>query len=200
MWLRFTNLGDLSIMLPLAVLISVWLLCSREWSRAAYWGVLFGLGGLAVACSKILFIGWGLGSRQFDFTGISGHTMLATSVAPVVLDLGLAACAPAWRRGGLLLGIAFGALIGYSRLVTHAHSPSEVIAGFVLGLAICLLFVTRAPPRGDRRYGALLMLLVVACALNWQFDVRAPGQDVITRIALRLSGHELPYMRGVWRS
>ncbi|WP_084637439.1 phosphatase PAP2 family protein [Paludibacterium yongneupense] len=199
MWAYFTNLGDLSVMVPAACLIVVWLLCNREWSRAGRWIALFGLGGLLVASSKILFIGWGYGSQRLDFTGISGHTMLASSVLPVVFFLGLSALAPRTRYCGLALGLLCGALIGYSRLMVHVHSLSEVVAGFCVGAVVSLLFAWRIPLRRNSRFGAVVMAVAFGLVLNWQFGVRAPGQDIMTRIALHLAGHDVPYVRGVWR-
>jgi hypothetical protein len=87
MWNRFTNLGDLAVMLPLAATIAIWLAAQKQFASSLRWLLAFGSAGLLVAISKIAFIGWGIGSRDFDFTGISGHTMLATATLPVLLFL-----------------------------------------------------------------------------------------------------------------
>jgi hypothetical protein len=40
------------------------------------------------ACTKIAYLGWGIGMRSFDFTGISGHAMTATLLPHIGARLG----------------------------------------------------------------------------------------------------------------
>ena len=42
-------------------------------------GVAFGITGTVVCISKLAFMGWGIGIREIDFTGFSGHTALSTA-------------------------------------------------------------------------------------------------------------------------
>jgi membrane-associated PAP2 superfamily phosphatase len=118
----------------------------------------------------------------------------------VVFYLAFSTYRPRWRFAGLVAGLVCGGVIGFSRLAVRAHSLSEVLAGFALGLVICLIFAALDPaPRiGWLRLsillGALAMLMLTVTG------TQAPGQDILTRIALRLSGHAFPYMRGVWSS
>ena len=199
MWNRFTNLGDLAVMLPLAATIAVWLAAQKQFSSSLRWLLAFGSAGLLVAISKIAFIGWGIGSSDFDFTGISGHTMLATATLPVLLYLLSRAWLPRHSTLALAIGWLGGAAIGYSRLEVHAHSLSEVVLGFACGLLASLYYVRQDRDNHTRMAGVVLVLLCTAC-INLQFGIKAPGQDVITRVALHLSQHQTPYVRGIYQN
>src|SRR5690242_12235967 len=103
-------------MLPAAALCVLSLMLGRAWRLALWWCLLLILGCTMVAASKIAFIGWGIGIQSLDFTGLSGHAMRATAIAPVFLYL-ISPKAPApVRLAAVLAGIGFGLLIGVSRL------------------------------------------------------------------------------------
>ena len=77
--------------------------------------------------SKVAFIGWGLGLSALDFTGISGHAMIASAVYPLLLGT-LAAN----LIGGYLMGLAMGFISHY-----EAMSPELrllMTTGFLGGL------------------------------------------------------------------
>jgi hypothetical protein len=194
MWNRFTNLGDLAVMLPLAVTIAVWLAAQKQFASSLRWLLAFGSAGLLVAISKIAFIGWGIGSRDFDFTGISGHTMLATATLPVLLFLLSRAWLPRHSTLALAIGWLGGAAIGYSRLEVHAHSLSEVVLGFACGLLASSWFARKTTERYSTK-AAFCLLIPALVVFNLQFGNKAPGQDIITRIALFVAGHNHPFER-----
>lgn len=194
MWSRFTNLGDLAVMLPLAMGIAIWLLAQKKLASSLRWLLAFGSAGLLVAISKIAFIGWGIGSRDFDFTGISGHTMLATATLPVLLYLLTQAFQPRYQQLALIIGWLAGAAIGYSRLEVHAHSLSEVVLGFACGLLASSWFTSKTAERYSPK-AAWCLLGLALIVFNLQFGNKAPGQDIITRVALFIAGHNHPFER-----
>jgi membrane-associated phospholipid phosphatase len=67
----------------------------------------------------------------------SGHMVAAISIATTFADR---YPKPAWRRW-----VAFGlaGLVGFSRITTQAHFPSDVLAGAVLGYSIAHFVVLR---------------------------------------------------------
>jgi hypothetical protein len=97
-WYLFTRLGEVQILLP-AALLAMLVLSRRADTRplATLWLGLLTLGALLTTASKIAFIGWGIGSAALDFTGISGHTMFAASVYPLLLGT-LASRLPQWGQ------------------------------------------------------------------------------------------------------
>ena len=194
MWNRFTNLGDLAVMLPMAASIAIWLAAQKKFTSSLRWILAFGSAGLLVAISKIAFIGWGIGSRDFDFTGISGHTMLATATLPTLLFLLARAWRPRHTRLALAIGWLAGAAIGYSRVEVHAHSLSEVVLGFACGLLASHWFASNNTDRYSLKAACGLLILALM-VFNLQFGNKAPGQDIITRIALTIAGHNHPFER-----
>ncbi|WP_067066070.1 phosphatase PAP2 family protein [Roseateles chitosanitabidus] len=134
-WHLFTRLGEAQVLAPLAVvaLLGLWA-CPTQRGVARRWLPAF-LTVLALTLgSKVAFMGWGIGSAEWDFTGFSGHAMSAASVLPLIAWLGLQAIGSApLRLTGLSLAYALAAAIAYSRLPVGAHSPSEALLGFTLG-------------------------------------------------------------------
>lgn len=187
-------------MLPIAVALACWLWFAFPWQVPALWLTLTGAACVLVACTKVAFLGWGMGILEIDFTGISGHTMLSTAVIPVMFYVALMPAPGTVRALGLLAGLALGALVGLSRLALQAHSVSEVITGCLLGAAVSLTFVHAIREREPQRYApflAPLSLLLLTASLH---GVRVPTQHWVTQLALTLSGHERPFIRARWKS
>lgn len=200
LWLSITALGSVGVMIPLALAVAAWLAIGYPRRYALGWlGVLGAASGL-VFVSKIAFLGWGLGVRGWDFTGISGHAMVATAVLPVALFVALLPARGAIRAAGVLLGLAGGVAVGVSRIVLNAHSESEVIAGCALGAVVAVSFARLAWRAEAGRLSpapVAASLAVVAITLH---GVPVPTQYWITQIALELSGHERPYIRARWKA
>jgi len=52
----------------------------------------FGITGAIVSASKLAFMGWGIGIRELDFTGFSGHSALFAVFWPIFLWLLCVCC------------------------------------------------------------------------------------------------------------
>ncbi|BBO99780.1 hypothetical protein SFSGTM_04890 [Sulfuriferula nivalis] len=165
------------------------------------WWLLLFLGAMSiVVASKIAFIGWGIGSREYDFTGFSGHVTRAMSITPVLLYLLTQRASAMMRLGAIALGVGFGTLIAVSRIMVHAHSLSESIAGWLLGGTISFVFIYllhKAPP--IRAHYGLIALGLVGLIFATPFVEPTPTQRWITQAALYLSGHDRPYIRVTWQ-
>jgi membrane-associated phospholipid phosphatase len=195
-WPFLTRFGGAEVLLPMA-LLAILALCMQTDGRpmAARWGCALVLAVLVTAVSKILFMGWGLGSAALNFTGVSGHTLLASAVYPVVLPLFGSPAVPRSRKMLLALGCLLALLIGVSRLVLHAHSPSEVLAGWVLGGGVAV-FVHRQHAASGFSHRPVVAGVFVACiALVLQGVDHSPSHALITRLALRLSGQPEAHSR-----
>lgn len=132
--------GDSTVLLPSAAVLFIVLFCERFKAAGPHWALLFGITGAIVCASKLAFMGWGIGIRELDFTGFSGHTALSSAFWPILLWLLCARATPALRFTAVIVGYALAGLVGYSRLMVHAHSTSEVIAGLLLGAAGSAIF------------------------------------------------------------
>ena len=77
-WQLISFFGDSTVLLPSAAALFI-VLMLRKTSRllAWQWSLLFGITGAIVCASKLAFMGWGLGIRELDYTGFSGHSALS---------------------------------------------------------------------------------------------------------------------------
>jgi membrane-associated phospholipid phosphatase len=206
-WNLLTRLGEVQILLP-AALLAMLVLAHRADTRplATNWLGLLCLTALLTTASKIAFIGWGVGSATLDFTGISGHTMFAAAVYPL-LSATLTSRLPPWgQQVAVAAGFALALLVGVSRLEVGAHSVSEVVAGLLLGGAASAFAMARAGlPRSPM--GSSLTVLVALWVLITPIHIPpVPTHSLVTRLALSLSGSQVPQTRramlftpGPWR-
>jgi membrane-associated phospholipid phosphatase len=200
-WLIVTGFGDSGFLLPAAFWIAVWLAADRSTRPAAvHWVLLFGGCGLVVMLSKLAFLGWGIGSARFDFTGFSGHTALATSVWPVVFWLAARRRAPLLRMVAAMAGWGWGVAVGMSRLALEVHSTAEVVTGVLLGTIVSASFL-RLQRHGGPAPASLRAprWLAAGLALPLVFFIvvgrPAPTQYALEAIAAWMAGIERPYTR-----
>jgi hypothetical protein len=144
--------------------------------------------------SKCLFLGWGIGVAALDFTGVSGHTLLATSILPVLLR-GIPWPALQARGGGAALGWLLALVVGVSRVAVHAHSYSEVVAGWILGAAVSWPTMRELAPLALSHWASKLAPLVLLLALNTSTANYLPTHDMEVRLALLVSGQDKPFAR-----
>ena len=199
-WNAISFTADMAVLGPAGVAIAVWLLVSKQWRLVLSWSLWYGGGMLLVVLSKLAFIGWGLGSAEFDFTGFSGHAMRAGAVFPVLMYVVLQRAPRSWRLAGVLFGVAYAVLVAISRVVVHAHSVSEAVSGCVLGLAMALGFMWQA--RGAVNFAVSHALALASLAIMVLITFKAepmPTEDWLQKIALRLSGHERIFSRADWK-
>ncbi|HAT7492382.1 TPA: phosphatase PAP2 family protein [Raoultella ornithinolytica] len=197
-WVSF--FGDSTVLLPSAAAVFMVLFLRRPSRQIAWqWGLLFGITGAIVSASKLAFMGWGIGIRELDFTGFSGHTALSTAFWPIFLWLLCARGSVALRRTAMVMGYLLAGLVGYSRLAIHAHSPSEVIAGLLLGAigsALFLLLQRNSSRVVDAQlsWGGVLSLIIIPAALL-NTGAKAPTQSLLGDIAVKIGPLEKPFTR-----
>ena len=139
-FLRVTRLGSFNLLAPIAVVIIIVLLWRRQGSVAILFGVGFGGASLISVTTKYVL------ARQrpqlfphlVDATLApafpSGHTTQITAFC-IAAFLMVHYLAPKWQ---LFTGVLFGViilLVAISRIYLQVHYPSDVLAGFVLGLS-----------------------------------------------------------------
>ena len=197
-WVSF--FGDSTVLLPSAAAVFMVLFLRRPSRQIAWqWGLLFGITGAIVSASKLAFMGWGIGIRELDFTGFSGHTALSTAFWPIFLWLLCARGSVALRRTAMVMGYLLAGLVGYSRLAIHAHSLSEVIAGLLLGACGSTLFLLlqRNSSRvvdAQLSWGGVFSLIIIPVVLL-NTGAKAPTQSLLGDIAVKLGPLEKPFTR-----
>ncbi|MEX2976167.1 phosphatase PAP2 family protein [Serratia fonticola] len=196
-WHFLTFFGDSMLLLPCAAIVFIILLLSPTSRKPTWqWMLLFGGVGAVVCVSKLAFMGWGIGSRHWDFTGFSGHSALSASIWPVLLWLLCGRFSSPVRRTAVIVGYLLAAIVGYSRLVIHAHSTSEVITGLALGFIVSSTFLIlqrgTQPPRLSYRKIAVTLALPLVLINS---GTAAPTQGLLERIAVTIAPVEKPFVR-----
>jgi len=189
--IALTFLGDSRLLLGAAVaLIAFGLACHREWARR--WCFALVVVCTATLASKLAFLGWGLGIAQLDFTGVSGHAAVSAAVWPMLF-----AGMSSKRFGGTVglgsLGLLLAGAIAWSRVELHAHTPSEVLIGWLLG-GIASAIVIR-PLTGDSTPAAATMAALLSSALVVASIPIPRTHDLVLRVAAIVSGCSTPHTR-----
>lgn len=146
----YTDVGG-PIGMPLltlaAVAVMVW--AWRSWTPVVLL-VLATAGSLALTIAGKDLVGRARPPRMFAVPPYesspsfpSGHTLNATVIAAVVVYLLLRKVRRPWVRvGAVVLGVAFMLTMGLSRVFLGHHWLSDVVMGWVLGLAWATVVVT----------------------------------------------------------
>ncbi len=141
-WKMLTYFGDSMLLIPTAVIMALLMPWKNNNRRAVwYWVLAFCLAGGLVSMSKILFLGFGIGSARYNFTGFSGHSAMSATLWPVMFWLLAGSMSTFWRTLALVTGYLIPLLVGVSRLMLNAHSVSEVITGLLLGFTLSSAFL-----------------------------------------------------------
>jgi membrane-associated phospholipid phosphatase len=199
-WNFLTRLGEAQILLPAMACALGWIGWRSGWAvlvrGVAGWVLLLAVAATLTLISKLAFIGWGWGWAWADFTGVSGHTLVATAILPALASL---ATSTASRRGRgilLVLAVLLVAMVGVSRVVLGAHSVSEVLAGWLLGAVVSMVAVPRLAGLNTRLHDWPLLLLLCGWGLlNMSHAPATRSHERVTALALLLSGHSQPYVR-----
>lgn len=196
-WTILTYFGDSMLLIPTAVIIALILPWKSDNRRTVwYWLIAFGLAGLIVSVSKILFMGFGIGSARFDFTGFSGHSAMSSTLWPVMLWLLSGRFSPAWRRVAIGIGYLIPLMVGYSRLVIHAHSLSEVVTGLTLGFTLSTAFLVSQRRTSLKGFSwpqvAAAVLVPVVLISHGRV---ATTQEFLAQLSAKIAGLEKPFTR-----
>ncbi|MGO4764723.1 phosphatase PAP2 family protein [Cupriavidus sp. 2KB_3] len=200
-WPLVSRVGESALLMPCALVVFAWLQSSRaphDRANAVRWALTLGCAVALVVASKLAYMGWGIGSRAFDFTGISGHSTMAAAVLPVLARLLVPERHRAMAALAVAASVAIAIVVGVSRLALEVHSPAEVVAGLALGFSASATFLawSARPLRAAPRVVAGVVLLLALAAPHP--SVSLPTHGMLERIASHLAGREAPYRRGEW--
>ena len=138
--LGITEMGDVGILTPVALLVLGWLLARHCWHTAAYWLAAAGFSQLLVQLLKFTLgrhrpIGLYTDSAIAQFSFPSGHATSSMVIYGFLAFLLSRQQTQQVRIAILATAAVCIALIGFSRLYLGAHWFSDVLGGFSLGLA-----------------------------------------------------------------
>ncbi|WAL52615.1 phosphatase PAP2 family protein [Klebsiella variicola subsp. tropica] len=199
-WQLISFFGDSTVLLPSAAALFI-VLILRKTSRllAWQWSLLFGITGAIVCASKLAFMGWGLGIRELDYTGFSGHSALSAAFWPIFLWLLSARFSAGLQKAAVATGYVLAGVIGYSRLDIQVHSMSEVVSGLLLGSAGSAVFLilqkrSTHPASVNIPWGGLACLVMVPLILLHSGN-KAPTQSLLGQIVTAVGPLDKPFTR-----
>lgn len=149
-----SELGYLWGVVPLAVAVLLGLLALGRVRRATYFALAVGGSAALNLVAKAVFARerpslWLPLAPEHSYSFPSGHAMGAMSLcAAIVLMLWFTR----WRWPALVLGLAFTAWVGASRVYLGVHYPSDILAGWAAALAwvSAVYLAVRPNHRGPR--------------------------------------------------
>lgn len=195
-WWWISRFGQAEIVLPCTAALAIWLAAVGDRRTVLVWLGCLLVALVATVATKVAFLGWGLGIASLDFTGISGHTLMATAIWPVLLSRVTPRGHPAWHSAMALMGFTLALLVAISRLKLAAHSVSEVVAGFMLGGIVSGAAMFGAADAPRLRQGIISIALTLWLAVAPVELPASQAHGLVVRLALRLSNHAQPYTRG----
>lgn len=195
-WHLITRLGEIQILIPAALLVAFAMLRQHDARVAGVdWLGSLGVAALITTITKVAFIGWEWGYAPLNFTGISGHSMFAAAVFPMLLGALPDAAWPQVRKWAFALGALLAVVVGVSRLAVGVHSVSEVASGLALGGCVSLYCARRHALR-LAQVNPLVPLLVMAWLVVSPLQTpQIQTHSLVTQLALKLSGRTVPYTR-----
>lgn len=199
-WEKMTVAGDANFTLPAAVVIVLWLAVARSPHLALWWCLIFGGLLILVGATKLAFIGWGLGIKSLDFTGISGHASRAAAVIPVLVYLLCQKWRTPLRRCAVSVVYAASAFAAFSRIAIGAHSESEAVIGFTLGCAASAGFIRLASTHAQISISSSRAGLSVLMLCSMTLLGPAPTKVWLKNVGVYLSDRSEPFKRGNWAS
>jgi len=197
LWHLLTRLGEAQILLPAAALTMLALLAQAQTRRLALgWMALVAAAAALTTASKVAFIGWGIGWAAIDFTGVSGHSMFAAAIYPILMVALLSGPLRGRHPLAVALGCALALVVGVSRIKVGAHSWSEVLAGWAVGglVSAAALAVYNTTSALRIRPAVPAVLLAWMAVMPFQLNA-SPTHALVTRLALTMSGNERPFQR-----
>ena len=187
-----TTLGDGAVLLPAAAAMILILLAQRAWRLALATSATIGTAYLLVPSIKLLLqkarpMALYEGVSAYSFP--SGHTTMTTVIFGVMALLAARPFPLGTRIAIYALYALWAGLVGFSRIYLGAHWPSDVLAGFLIGLALVAAFalwldIAGGHPRRMRGLAAPLAALAAFIIIG-PLHLHASFQHNLARYAPR---------------
>jgi membrane-associated phospholipid phosphatase len=181
-----TDFGDSALLLPASLTLCAYLWFSG-WRRPA----LVLACSLAVCIVLTLAVKIGFHACGHEIPGLairspSGHTAFSTTAYGCGALLLGAGRRPALRFAFAIAAAALIAIIAISRILLHAHTASEVVAGLAIGLTCVAIFQIRtaAAPEIAPRWRLVLATFAMLAVLMHGRHLNA--EEIIRHIAQHL--------------
>lgn len=160
-----TWFGNVSVLIPLSLGLALWIALRISRRMAVLWLATVGGVGVLIALTKIWMSACHV--RAWNVHSPSGHAGFS-SIAYGGLAVVMTATTSARQRAVIaVLTLLWVVGIASTRVVVHAHTPQEVIAGLACGALGVLIFagLYRADVRPPLRWMVPAVMLLAAIAL-----------------------------------
>ncbi len=194
---ELAHYGGITVMIPAAIIIAVWLRYSNPWALRT-WVMTVGVTYSIVAVSKLLFKGWGISFQYVDIAVLSGHAMNTCLMLTVGSSLVARQFNSAWRWPAAVAGILISAGFSAYCVAPYIHPLNEALAGAALGISAAIGFLWRIEPAEIKVPPAFIgggLVLLLACALAPKYN----AELLLNRVAVSLSGAEQAHQEPSWR-
>jgi membrane-associated phospholipid phosphatase len=182
-----TDFGDSALLLPLAIVLTVWLLATRPLVVTLAWLLtLIAANGL-IGLSKIYFLGC---PARSPLHSPSGHTGFSILVYGGLTIIAVSATRSRRSRAAIVTaGACLVAAIAISRIALGLHNTLEVVLGALIGSAGLTVFsrVYRQNP-GRGGWLAPLAIVVLICAVIFhghELNIEAHLLSVAASLGIR---------------
>lgn len=195
-----TPYGGISVMLPAALVIAVWLWMTRSRRSALLWGVTLLVTYSVVVISKVLFKGWGVALESLGIYVLSGHAMNMCLMLPVGLSLLARQIRPSLRWPAAGVGLVLGVLFATFCVAPFIHPLPEALAGALLGCTAACLFLASLENLTTGRIPSAAVvagLLFIAISSN---ATQLNAERLLDRISMKMSGSDQAFRQPDWRS
>jgi hypothetical protein len=194
---ELAHYGGITVMIPAALIIAVWLRYSNPWALRA-WVITVGVTYSIVALSKLLFKGWGLSFEPLDIAVLSGHAMNTCLMLTVALSLLARQFNPVLRWPAAGAGLLANAWFSAYCVAPYIHPLNEALAGATLGAVAAITFLWRIESTDIKVSPSFIgggLVVLLACALVPKYN----AELLLNRVAITLSGADQAHQEPSWR-
>lgn len=195
---ELAHYGGITVMIPAAFVIAVWLWYS---SRHAFkwWVITVTATYSIVAFSKLLFKGWGVAFQTLDVAVLSGHAMNTCLMVTVAMSLIARQFNPAFRWPAAVAGLIMTGWFSAYCVAPYIHPLNEALAGALLGAVAAIAFLWRidvAQVNISPSFigGAIVVLLLSALVPKYN------AETLLNHVAVIVSGSERAHQEPRWRT
>ncbi|PFG24493.1 hypothetical protein ATH90_3296 [Pseudomonas lurida] len=194
---ELAHYGGITVMIPAALIIAVWLRYSNPWALRA-WVITVGVTYSIVALSKLLFKGWGLSFEPLDIAVLSGHAMNTCLMLTVALSLLARQFNPVLRWPAAGAGLLASAWFSAYCVAPYIHPLNEALAGATLGAVAAITFLWRIESADIKVSPSFIgggLVVLLACALVPKYN----AELLLNRVAITFSGADQAHQEPSWR-
>ncbi len=164
-WWRVTLFGEPTMLMPVALIVTIWLYRACGARVALGWAGLLTLGGALLIAQKLLYYAGGVSLDGIRLYTMSGHSLASSYVYGSLTAMLTRGCRPAARYLAWLFTAVFVLSIGVSRVAVAGHRSSEAIAGLALGCLLLAAFLRKFWRGAQPRLAAWTLALPCAATM-----------------------------------